>query len=467
MGLAGRIGKQVRNLRGTAAVMAEPEPKGMSLHDGVGRHGKGEDARAGRPALKFILPGMAVQTAVIPGAGPVLRTDQTFARKTKVHRVLMIALFWYGSVRLLQPVQALSFCGAIGNGLYNKEVFVKKIQLCRAAAMLSALTMTLCACGATASSASSVSVATMATTETAGPYPVTITNYNYAGDEVAYTYQEAPERVVAVYQGSIETMIALGLEDHVIASYGLDNEVKAEWQEGFAAMHYQEAVFAPDKETVTMLQPDMILSWGSLFSDKMLGDVAGWNDKGVATYMNSNTRPGGHGRTLENEYTDILNLGRIFDVEETAEALVSEMKQEIAQTLNAVEGQAPVRVAVVEPQGDTISNYGAKTLAGDMVTQLGGELVNPDGNEMSKEDLLACNPDVIFVVYMAYSGEDPASVMDSQKAVIAEDPALASLSAVQNGRVCLVMLGDIYAAGPRSMDGIRTLAAGMYPELAA
>lgn len=343
---------------------------------------------------------------------------------------------------------------------------MQQIQLCRAAAILSALALTLNACGA-ASSTSSASVETKATTESAEHYPVTITNYNYAGDEIEYTYSQAPERVVAVYQGSIETMIALGLEDHVIASYGLDNEVKAEWLDGFADMHYQEDVFAPDKETVTMLQPDMILSWGSLFSDKMIGDATDWNAKGVATYMNSNTRPGNHKRTLENEYTDILNLGRIFDVEETAENLVGEMKQEIAQTLAAVEGQAPVRVAVVEPQGNTIRNYGADTLAGDMVAQLGGELVNPDGNEMSKEDLLACNPDVIFVVYMAYSGDDPASVMASQKAVIETDPALASLSAVQNGRVCLVMLGDIYAAGPRAMDGIQTLAAGMYPELAA
>ena len=66
---------------------------------------------------------------------------------------------------------------------------------------------------------------------------------------------------------------------------------------------------------------------------------------------------------------------------------------------------------------------------------------------------------------MAYSGDDPESVMASQKAVITEDPALASLSAVQNDRVYLVMLGDIYAAGPRTIDGIQTLAAGMYPEL--
>ena len=307
-----------------------------------------------------------------------------------------------------------------------------------------------------------------ATVETAlgGHEPVTITNYNYAGEEVSYTYEKIPEKVVAVYQGSIETMIALGLEDHVVASYGLDNEVKPEWQEGFARMNYQEDVFAPDKETVTLLQPDMILSWGSLFSDKNLGDVDGWNGKGVATYINSNTRGGGYPRTLENEYTDILNLGRIFDVEEKAEALVQEMRTAVADTLASVEGKTGPRVAVVEPIGGGMTNYGADTLAGDMVTQLGGTLVKPEGGEMGKEDLVQADPDVIFVVYMAYSGDDPETVKAQQLAAIRDDPALASLSAVQNGRVQLVMLGDVYAAGPRTVDGIRTMAAGMYPDLA-
>lgn len=345
---------------------------------------------------------------------------------------------------------------------------MQKMTFWRAAVTVSALTLVLCACGQTQTTEqSAVQTGEQATAEQAGAYPVTITNYDYAGEEVQYTYTQAPQRVVAVYQGSIETMIALGLEDHVVASYGLDNAVKDEWQEGFASMNYQEDVFAPDKETVTLLQPDMILSWGSLFSDKMLGDVSEWNGKGVATYMNSNTRPGDHARTLENEYTDILNLGRIFAVEDRAEALVEEMKTEISHTLESALGQSSVRVAVVEPINGIISNYGKDTLAGDMVTQLGGVLANPDGNEMSKEDLLACDPEVIFVVYMAYSGDDPQSVLENQLAVIRDDPALASLSAVQNQRVYPIMLGDIYAAGPRTMDGIQTLAAGMYPELAA
>ena len=323
-----------------------------------------------------------------------------------------------------------------------------------------ALTVQLAGCAAgTTPPASSVVPQTSAPENS--HYPVTITNYNSAGEPVTYTYTQAPQRVVAVYQGSIESMIALGLEDHVVASYGLDNEVKAEWQEGFAQMNYQADVFAPDKETVTLLQPDLILSWGSLFSEKNLGDTAAWNAKGVGTYMNSNTCPGGS-RTLENEYTDLLNLGKIFDVEDRAEALVAEMRQEIESTLQAVEGRPAVRTAVVEPIGGTVTNYGANTLAGDMVTQLGGQLVQPEGSEMSKEALVTADPEVIFVVYMAYSGEDPETVMASQLAAITEDPALASLSAVQNGRVYPVMLGDIYAAGPRTVDGIRTIAAGLY-----
>ena len=336
-----------------------------------------------------------------------------------------------------------------------------------------AMALSLAACGTPAAQGSpspsttptaTAPTGTLTGGEESGHYPVTITTYNYAGEPVETVYEKAPERVVAVYQGCIETMIALGLEDHVIASYGLDNEVKDEWKDGFARMHYDESVFAPDKETVTLLQPDLIFSWGSLFGDKKLGDVDGWIAKGTNTYINTNTSSGGS-RTLENEYTDILNIGKIFDVEDKAQALVDEMKAQVEETLAAAQGREKVTAAVVEPLNGELSNYSATSLAGDMVTQLGGVLAKSEGNSISKEELVACDPDVIFVVYMAYAGDDPETVMEQQLSAITEDPALASLSAVKNGRVHLVMLGDIYASGPRTIDGLKTLAQGLYPEL--
>ena len=292
-------------------------------------------------------------------------------------------------------------------------------------------------------------------------YPVTITTYDYAGNEIETTYEKAPEKVICVYQGTIETMIALGLEDHVIASYGLDNPVKAEWEEGLSKMNYNEDVFAPDKETVTMLEPDMIFSWGSLFSDKNLGDMPEWIANGTNTYISTNTRAGGHDRTLENEYTDLINIGRIFNVEDKAQAIVDEMKNEISGVLEQTEGQQSPSVAVIEFLGDSISNYGSSSLGGNMVESLGGTLCQPEGSSLGKEDLVALDPEVIFVVYMART----ENVEAEMKAMVTEDPAFADLSAVKNGRVYTIMLGDMYASTVRSIDGIRTFAAGMYPEL--
>lgn len=304
--------------------------------------------------------------------------------------------------------------------------------------------------------------ATEASTEAESYYPVTVTTYDYEGNEITTTYEKAPERVICVYQGTIETMIALGLEDHVIASYGLDNPVKTEWEEGLSKMNYNEDVFAPDKETVTMLEPDLIFSWGSLFSEKNLGDQKEWIANGTNTYISSNTRRNGGNRTLENEYTDLLNIGKIFNCEDKAQAIVDEMKNEIADVLAKTAGQESPRVSVIEFLGDDISNYGAKQLGGDMVTSLGGTLADPDASQIGKEDLVALDPDVIFVVYMART-EDVEAEMVSK---VLDDPAFADLSAVQNGRVYTIMLGDMYAATVRCIDGIRTFAAGMYPDLA-
>lgn len=330
--------------------------------------------------------------------------------------------------------------------------------------LAAALCLAMSACAAPAAETPAAPEAPSAADAPADPLePVTVSTYDGSGNPVEVTYDTVPQRVVAVYQGCIETMIALGLEDHVIACYGLDNEVKEEWKDGLAQMNYQETPFTPDKETAALLEPDLIFSWGSLFGEKTLGDVSGWLEKGTGVFLNTNTCPG-TSRTLENEYADLLSIGRIFRVEDRAQALVDEMKAEIQSTLDAVAGKEPVRVAVIEPISGTITNYGANSLAGDMVTALGGELAIPDASKVGKEDLLAADPDVIFVVYMAYRGDDPEAVRQSQLAVLTEDPALQSLSAVQNNRLPLIMLGDMYASGPRTLDGIRAFAAGMYPE---
>lgn len=64
------------------------------------------------------------------------------------------------------------------------------------------------------------------------------------------------------------------------------------------------------------------------------------------------------------------------------------------------------------------------------------------------------------MVYMART----EGVEEEMRGKLLNDPAFSDLSAVKNDRVCTIMLGDMYASTVRSIDGIRTFAAGMYPE---
>ncbi len=349
---------------------------------------------------------------------------------------------------------------------------MKKIALLALSLLM--VVNTACSDGNTAQIIESTTSETTTTTEASNKentenegnyYPVTITNYNYTGEEIEITFNEAPTAVVAGYQGTIETMIALGLEEHLTMSFGLDNEVKPEWQAGFEKASYREDLRFTDKETIRVEEADLIFSWGSLFSDERLGDVSTWIENGTNTYISTNTRAGGHSRTLENEYNDILNIGKIFNVNEEAQILVDEMKNGIVDTLALVPENSQISVAMIEPYSDTFSNYHKDTLGGDMIIQLGGTMPLGDAKEIGKEDIVLANPEVIFVVYMAYDGENPEEVKQAQLDAFRNDPAFASLQAVQNDRLIPIMLGDMYASGPRTLDGIKTIAQGLYPDI--
>lgn len=200
-------------------------------------------------------------------------------------------------------------------------------------------------------------------------YPVSVTTYNYAKEPVEITFDKAPERVVAVYQNSIETLLALGLEDKIAAASGLDHDVREEYSDAFSKVNYLSE-FTPSKETIIMEKPDFILSWYSLFSDKALGDVDYFHGSGINTYMSLNSGVASE-RTIENEMTDILNLGKIFNVEDKAEKMVNEIKSKVEQISTEASKNKKVSTMIVEYFDDDIFTYGAKTLGGDMVSKLG------------------------------------------------------------------------------------------------
>ncbi|MBW9157390.1 ABC transporter substrate-binding protein [Clostridium tagluense] len=289
-------------------------------------------------------------------------------------------------------------------------------------------------------------------------YPVTITTYNYAKKPVKITFKKSPEKVVAVYQNSIETLLALGLQDKIIAASGLDHDVKDEYKSAFSKVKYYEKKLI--KEEVIGLQPDFILGWYSLFGEKNLGDVGFWHERGVNTYMAQNSsvvKPD----SLQNEYDDILNMGKIFNVEDKASEIVNNMKKEIERTKALVKGKQAVKAVILEVEKDGVYRiYGEDSIGGDIAKGVGANLVANKDGKIGNEDLIKLNPEVIFTVYYGKEIDKEAALKS-----IMNNAGLSSISAIKSKRVHPIMLGEVYASGIRTLDGIKTISKGLYPEL--
>lgn len=306
--------------------------------------------------------------------------------------------------------------------------------------------------------------ATEAAADEESHYPVTITTYNYEREEVEVTFEKAPERVIAYGNSNVEAMLKLGLADRIVLACGLDGEVKEELKADFDTLDYVDGLVG--KEDAVALEPDFIAAWYSSFADDRLSDVDFWHERGCNTYMSLNSSCMGPAtevpRTMEYEFQDILNLGMIFDREEEAQAIVDEMRDETAKVQAYVKDQTPLTVAVLENEGDSFRVYGTNVLGGNIPESLGAELKlgAEDSENVGAEDLIAADPDVLFMV-----DYDGFKTGEEAVADITENPAYASLSAVQNGKVFSINLSQIYCSGIRTYDGIMTFATALYPDL--
>lgn len=294
-------------------------------------------------------------------------------------------------------------------------------------------------------------------------YPVTIENYNTQGKPEQMTYTKPPQRVVAVWQNSIETLLALGVGDRLIAGNGVPDKkfFRKEYQEQYSKIPYTGLQLL-DLETTMMLKPDLIVGWHSTFAPKVLRPTDFWHKRGVNTFIARSYMIDAKPRTLANEYKDILDLGKIFDKNERAQQLVGQMQQEVnfAISRTADYPKRP-RALVLEFMGKEPSVYGEKTLAGNIVKELHGELLAEKQRAIGLEQVVELDPDVIFIVVTEFNYGREQDMLDR----VTQHKALKHLRCVQQGRVVALPLYAIYSSGVRTYDGIKIIATGMYPDL--
>lgn len=289
---------------------------------------------------------------------------------------------------------------------------------------------------------------------------VTVTSV-FGGEEVDITYDKAPERIVSLAGFSTEMLLALGLEDKIVGYAWQDNDVLPQYQAAFEKLHpLCDPGMDPGEETVLAAEPDIVLSWASWSEDDYF-NYENLKKNGIQAYGFHCERT--EDATLEDVYTDFLNLGRIFRVEDKAEALVSEMRSRISAVEERVKEEEPVSVFVCDIGSSEEQAFTAGGgLPADLIEKAGGKNIIQDVRtnftRVSWEVVAEANPDWIVIDY--YTNADD---VDGTIEFLKTQPALKELDAVKNERFIIVGLTDI-SASERNDDTVEWMASYFHPE---
>jgi iron complex transport system substrate-binding protein len=274
------------------------------------------------------------------------------------------------------------------------------------------------------------------------------------------SFDAPPKRAISNDVNLTEMMLVLGLADHMVGYTGisgwktLDEEMRANVKQ----LPELSSKY-PTKEVIVGANADFFFA-GWNYGMKVGGEVTPETLEpfGVKVYelTESCTHIMKKGKASINDmYDDLLNLGAIFDVEDTAKNLVNNYKAELKSFKDDLETGEPLRAFVYDSGEDTPFTAGLYAMPTALIEAAGGVNVmngfEKSWGTVTWEEVVAQNPEVIIIVnYGSVTAEQKRAFMMS-------NPAFANIDAVKNDR--FVTLEYVEATpGPRNIKAIKTLA---------
>lgn len=280
-------------------------------------------------------------------------------------------------------------------------------------------------------------VSTLAETE----FPFTLTSYM----DMEITFDKVPERVISANACTGDELMAMGLGDKIIATAYNNSLINPLYQEEYDKIPIAAETYI-ELETILSLEPDFVFGRSSSFSEKRNTTHDTLSSYGIASL--SGVESYTVGAEVDVVYEDFYNLGKIFNMEEKAEEIVSAMKAQIAAVEEAVAGKEPVKVFVYDMMQENGAYTCGNNFTATLIRHAGGENIFSDLDTtwatVGWEEIVERNPDVIVI------NDYGKTSLEEKIAQLKENPALASVSAIQNDRIISVTLCEVFAC---SMTG--------------
>ncbi|SEN91950.1 ABC transporter substrate-binding protein [Pseudomonas sp. NFACC39-1] len=292
----------------------------------------------------------------------------------------------------------------------------------------------------------------------ASRYPLTIHSCNR---EV--TFNQAPKHAVSHDINMTQMMLALGLKPRMVGYSGISGwkSVTPDMEKILDGLPELAAKY-PSVETLLNANVDFFFA-GWDYGMRVGGDLTPQTLQplGINVYELTEScafvmkRPPA---TLEDTYNDLRNLGKIFDVQDRANALIASMQAQVAEVREHLPPDQP-RVFLYDSGEDRAMTSGRLGMPQALIDAAGGRNILDDvetsWTRVSWENVVERNPEVIVIV-------DYGEVSAEQKQqFLLNNPALQSVDAIKHRR--FIVIPYVQATpGIDNVLAVQTLAKGFH-----
>ncbi|QWF77882.1 hypothetical protein HUW46_01275 [Amycolatopsis sp. CA-230715] len=278
---------------------------------------------------------------------------------------------------------------------------------------------------------------------------------------------QPPRRAVALDQETTETLLALGLRDHIAGTALHPEPVPEEYRADYATI----PLLNPKELTGEQLRaanPDFVASaYISRFTREQVGTRDELTALGVPSYVSAvdcaSYEPGK--TPFERLFADYRNLGTLFDVPGRAADLIAKQRAVLgeAEKAGAARPSKPTVAYLYSVYNGTPRVAGGSGMPANMSRVLGVKNVfdDVDSNwpEVSWDQIAARDPSVIVLADLPDRGERGDTVAEKIQMMRAH-PVLSQLNAVRAGRFVTVP-GLELGATVRSVNALKRINDGL------